>query len=63
MRRAGTDAGCAVGTAKSRVFRARRQLEAWLLGEDKETGRSTRKLDRTMLLSQGPLSGDESQLG
>ncbi len=28
--------GCAVGTAKSRVFRARRQLEAWLLGDDKE---------------------------
>jgi RNA polymerase sigma-70 factor (ECF subfamily) len=26
-------AGCAVGTAKSRVFRARRQLKAWLLGE------------------------------
>ena len=25
--------GCAVGTAKSRVFRARRQLEAWLYGE------------------------------
>jgi RNA polymerase sigma-70 factor (ECF subfamily) len=25
--------GCAVGTAKSRVFRARRQLETWLLGE------------------------------
>jgi RNA polymerase sigma-70 factor (ECF subfamily) len=25
--------GCAVGTAKSRVFRARRQLEAWLMGE------------------------------
>jgi RNA polymerase sigma-70 factor, ECF subfamily len=25
--------GCAVGTAKSRVFRARRQLEAWLFGE------------------------------
>jgi RNA polymerase sigma-70 factor, ECF subfamily len=25
--------GCAVGTAKSRVFRARRQLESWLLGE------------------------------
>jgi RNA polymerase sigma-70 factor (ECF subfamily) len=23
--------GCAVGTAKSRVFRARRQLEAWML--------------------------------
>ncbi len=27
--------GCAVGTAKSRVFRARRQLETWLLGEAK----------------------------
>ena len=25
--------GCPVGTAKSRVFRARRHLEAWLLGE------------------------------
>ncbi len=25
--------GCAVGTAKSRVFRARQQLEAWLTGE------------------------------
>ena len=30
--------GCAVGTAKSRVFRARRQLEAWLLGEGPEAG-------------------------
>ena len=27
--------GCAVGTAKSRVFRARRQLQAWLLGEER----------------------------
>jgi RNA polymerase sigma-70 factor, ECF subfamily len=27
--------GCAVGTAKSRVFRARRQLQAWLMGEDR----------------------------
>ncbi|GAL99020.1 sigma-70 family RNA polymerase sigma factor [Acetobacter tropicalis] len=27
-------AGCAVGTAKSRVFRARRQLEAWMIGEE-----------------------------
>ncbi|MFT9423651.1 MAG: sigma-70 family RNA polymerase sigma factor [Acetobacter syzygii] len=26
--------GCAVGTAKSRVFRARRQLEVWLTGEE-----------------------------
>ena len=34
--------GCAVGTAKSRVFRARRQLESWLLGETKETTRASR---------------------
>lgn len=27
-------AGCAVGTAKSRVFRARRQLETWMIGEE-----------------------------
>lgn len=34
---------CAVGTAKSRVFRARRQLEAWLLGEPNEvlSGKTT----------------------
>jgi RNA polymerase sigma-70 factor (ECF subfamily) len=32
--------GCAVGTAKSRVFRARRQLQAWLMGEDRPTTRS-----------------------
>jgi RNA polymerase sigma-70 factor (ECF subfamily) len=25
--------GCAVGTAKRRVFRARRQLQSWLMGE------------------------------
>lgn len=29
--------GCAVGTAKSRVFRARRQLESWMIGEDRES--------------------------
>ena len=28
--------GCAVGTAKSRVFRARRQLESWLMGDTRE---------------------------
>jgi RNA polymerase sigma-70 factor, ECF subfamily len=32
--------GCAVGTAKSRVFRARRQLQAWLMGEEKEVLRT-----------------------
>jgi len=30
--------GCAVGTAKSRVFRARRQLETWLMGDQPEIG-------------------------
>ena len=30
--------GCAVGTAKSRVFRARRQLEGWLMGDKPERG-------------------------
>jgi RNA polymerase sigma-70 factor (ECF subfamily) len=34
--------GCAVGTAKSRVFRARRQLETWLLGEPRAS-RATEK--------------------
>lgn len=32
--------GCAVGTAKSRVFRARRQLQAWLMGENRTGERS-----------------------
>ena len=41
--------GCAVGTAKSRVFRARRQLETWLLGDTKETGRSAARLVREKL--------------
>ncbi|MDJ0390172.1 sigma-70 family RNA polymerase sigma factor [Roseomonas sp. E05] len=33
--------GCAVGTAKCRVFRARRQLEAWLTGEPQSGKRGT----------------------
>jgi len=33
--------GCAVGTAKCRVFRARRQLEAWLTGEPQGSKRGT----------------------
>ncbi|WBV43287.1 sigma-70 family RNA polymerase sigma factor [Pseudoroseomonas cervicalis] len=31
---------CAVGTAKCRVFRARRQLEAWLMGEKQPSRRA-----------------------
>ncbi|WP_149537848.1 sigma-70 family RNA polymerase sigma factor [Siccirubricoccus phaeus] len=34
--------GCAVGTAKSRVFRARRQLQAWLEGEERPAPRPDR---------------------
>ena len=42
--------GCAVGTAKSRVFRARRQLQTWLMGEERPgnapaLARSLRLLD------------------
>ncbi|MFC3124979.1 sigma-70 family RNA polymerase sigma factor [Pseudoroseomonas globiformis] len=33
---------CAVGTAKCRVFRARRQLEAWLTGEEQTSRRTNR---------------------
>jgi RNA polymerase sigma-70 factor (ECF subfamily) len=33
-------AGCTEGTAKSRVFRARRQLRAMLLGEEGSAGQA-----------------------
>lgn len=42
--------GCAVGTAKSRVFRARRQLEAWLLGESPRQMQSNRSAKALALL-------------
>jgi len=35
--------GAAVGTAKSRVFRARRQLQAWLMGEPASPPRNSLK--------------------
>ena len=44
--------GCAVGTAKSRVFRARRQLEAWLLGDAKETARNVQRIAAAARLAQ-----------
>ena len=44
--------GCAVGTAKSRVFRARRQLEAWLMGEPKEGKRPLSRTGREILLDR-----------
>ena len=44
--------GCAVGTAKSRVFRARRQLEAWLLGESPRQLQSNRSANALALLRQ-----------
>ena len=52
--------GCAVGTAKSRVFRARRQLESWLLGETTETTRSGRNAATLLArrLAEGEREGD-----
>ena len=38
--------GCAVGTAKSRVFRARRQLQAWLVGEEQPAALRPDRSDR-----------------
>jgi RNA polymerase sigma-70 factor (ECF subfamily) len=50
--------GCAVGTAKSRVFRARRQLESWLLGDSADAVNGVRPapslLARRMLEHGGP---------
>jgi RNA polymerase sigma-70 factor (ECF subfamily) len=59
--------GCAVGTAKSRVFRARRQLESWLLGETTEgaSGRPATPLgssQRATLRAQRLASGSSSIL-
>lgn len=39
--------GCAVGTAKSRVFRARRQLQTWLTGEERTGAALPARLERT----------------
>ncbi len=50
--------GCAVGTAKSRVFRARRQLEAWMLGEDYTQGRDRVRAPVSRLLEVG-FEGDD----
>jgi len=50
--------GCAVGTAKSRVFRARRQLEAWLLGEVDAKSKDRVGVRPTRLLEVG-FGGDE----
>ena len=50
--------GCAVGTAKSRVFRARRQLEAWLLGENpKGSSRALTTPARRLLEQDGARIG------
>ena len=51
--------GCAVGTAKSRVFRARRQLEAWLLGEVGAKGKGQVGAPAIRLLEVG--FGDEDK--
>lgn len=53
--------GCAVGTAKSRVFRARRQLEAWLLGEVDAKAKDRVGTRATRLLEVG-FGGDEKPI-
>lgn len=52
--------GCAVGTAKSRVFRARRQLQAWLLGEERGAVPAGRGAGRSApaIMSLGEARGD-----
>jgi len=50
--------GCAVGTAKSRVFRARRQLEAWLMGATGPEGKSRLRSQAPRLLEVGSESDD-----
>ena len=63
--------GCAVGTAKCRVFRARRQLEAWLVGEEPRTKRAAAKAQAgegtrtgaTKRSSTSKASGQALQLG
>ncbi len=51
--------GCAVGTAKSRVFRARRQLETWLLGETEADSKSRLCSRASRLLEIGSEDDDE----
>jgi len=50
--------GCAVGTAKSRVFRARRQLEVWMLGENYTRGKERVHGPVSRLLEAG-FDGDD----
>ena len=52
--------GCAVGTAKSRVFRARRQLESWLLGEAKDSAKNGR--NAAALLARRMAEGERDNL-
>ena len=45
--------GCAVGTAKSRVFRARRQLQTWLMGEERQGVQPPARVERTDTIAIG----------
>ncbi|MBU8538832.1 sigma-70 family RNA polymerase sigma factor [Falsiroseomonas tokyonensis] len=46
--------GCAVGTAKSRVFRARRQLQTWLTGEESaEATTEEQRIERERVSGRG----------
>ena len=44
--------GVAVGTAKSRVFRARRQLQAWLLGDESPALPGSKRVNHNALLDE-----------
>ena len=57
--------GCAVGTAKSRVFRARRQLEAWLMGDvpERSASRVASKVARLSHLAEAKLSASSDPRG
>ena len=53
--------GCAVGTAKSRVFRARRQLEAWLFGEEKPSVRVAGRVARLIDVNAAEVASSASR--
>ena len=54
--------GCPVGTAKSRVFRARRQLQAWLL-DDAPAPLERPAADRLRLAARGFGAGADDRAG
>ena len=54
---ASVELGVAVGTLKCRVFRARRQLRAWMLGDEPDTSLSRPQPSRPMISPSAPRMG------